>query len=76
MTCKTRLSASRISTAEKCSWVYWCKYINKVPDSSNTGASRGSVCHNVFEYLGKERHKKHLELILKSNSIKGSKGGK
>ena len=73
MTCKTRLSASRISTAEKCSWVYWCKYINKVPDSSNTGASRGSVCHNVFEYLGKERHKKHLELILKSNSIKGSK---
>ena len=70
---KVRLSASRISTAEKCSWVYWCKYKNKIPDSSNTGASRGSVCHNIFEYLGKERHNHHYESILKSQSIKGSK---
>ena len=70
---KVRLSASRISTAEKCSWVYWCKYVNHIPDSSNTGASRGSVCHNVFEYLGKDRHKKHYKNILKNKSIKGSK---
>lgn len=56
---KVRLSASRIGTAKKCSWVYWSKYVNKIPDSSNTGASRGSVCHNIFEYLGKDRHKKH-----------------
>ncbi|MDB4348293.1 PD-(D/E)XK nuclease family protein [bacterium] len=69
----TRLSASRISCAEKCSWVYWSKYREKVPDSSNTGASRGSVCHNIFEFLGKNRHKKHWKNILKHNSIKGSK---
>lgn len=73
MSDKVRLSASRISTAEKCSWVYWCKYKNKIPDSSNTGASRGSVCHNIFEYLGKERHNHHYHSILKAQSIKGSK---
>ena len=73
MSDNVRLSASRISTVEKCSWVYWCKYINKIPDSSNAGASRGSVCHNIFEYLGKERHKKHFNNIIKKNSISGSK---
>lgn len=72
----TRLSASRIACAEKCSWVYWCKYLNKIPDSSNTGASRGSVCHNIFEYLGKERHRKHYNSILTANSIDGSKAVK
>jgi hypothetical protein len=72
----TRLSASRIACAEKCSWVYWCKYLNKIPDSSNTGASRGSVCHNIFEYLGKERHRKHYNSILNANSIEGSKAVK
>lgn len=68
-----RLSASRISTAEKCSWVYWCKYKNKIPDSSNSGAARGSVCHNIFEYLGKPRHKKHFDKIVEKNSVSGSK---
>lgn len=69
-----RLSASRIGTAKKCSWVYWSKYVNKIPDSSNTGASRGSVCHNIFEYLGKDRHKKHLKSVLEAGTIKNSKG--
>ena len=72
MTDKVRLSASRVGTAKKCSWVYWSKYVNKIPDSSNTGASRGSVCHNVFEYLGKSRHKKHYDSILEKGSISGS----
>jgi hypothetical protein len=72
MSKKVRLSASRISTAKKCSWVYWSKYVNKIPDSSNTGASRGSVCHNVFEYLGKDRHKKHYDRILEVNKVEGS----
>ena len=73
MSKKVRLSASRIGTAKKCSWVYWSKYVNKIPDGSNTGASRGSVCHNIFEYLGKDRHKKHFNDILKKGSISGSK---
>lgn len=67
-----RLSASRIGTVEKCSWVYWNKYVQGVPDGSNEGASRGSVCHNVFEYLGKDRHQHHLENVLKYKSINGS----
>jgi hypothetical protein len=70
---KVRLSASRVGTVKRCSWIYWSKYVNKIPDSSNTGASRGSVCHNIFEYLGKGRHKKHLEGILDKGSVSGSK---
>ena len=73
MTEHVRLSASRITTAKKCSWVYWSKYKNKIPDSSNTGASRGSVCHNIFEYLGKDRHKKHFKKVIESGSIEDSK---
>lgn len=73
MSNEVRLSASRISTAQKCSWVYFNKYIEKVPDSSNSGAARGSVCHNIFEYLGKDRHKKHFDAITKGNSISSSK---
>jgi hypothetical protein len=68
-----RLSASRIGTAKKCSWSYWCKYHLKMPDKSNDGASRGTVCHNIFEYLGKDRHKKHFESIIKNGTVESSK---
>jgi len=49
---KTALSASRIKTVEGCSWLYWCKYKLKLPDASNDGAKRGSICHLIFEHLG------------------------
>ena len=32
---ETPLSASRIKTAESCSWLYWCKYKLNSPDKSN-----------------------------------------
>lgn len=66
---KTFLSASRIKTAQQCSWTYWCKYILKLPDKSNDGASKGWICHLVFEVLGKERRKKHFDTIIKNQSI-------
>ena len=66
------LSASRIKTLETCSWVYWCKYHLHLPDKSNSGALRGTVCHSVFEFLLKKRHKKHYDAILERNSIEGS----
>ena len=69
----TPLSASRIKTAQTCSWIYWCKYILKMPDRSNDGASRGSICHLVFECLGNPRHKKHYDAIIKGGSIWHSK---
>lgn len=68
----TPLSASRLKTAQTCSWIYWCKYKLKLPDRSNDGASRGSICHLIFECLGNPRHKKHYDSIISSGTVKGS----
>lgn len=67
------LSASRIKTLETCSWVYWNNYHTKIPQTQNDGALRGTVCHKIFELLLNKKHKKHFNLIIKKNSIKGSK---
>lgn len=66
------LSASRIKTLETCSWTYWCNYHLKLPDKPNDGASRGTVCHLIFELLLNPRHKKHFIKIDKKASIKAS----
>lgn len=66
---KVKLSASRIGTAKKCSWLYYCKYILKLPDTSNDGASRGWICHLIFECLGNPRHKKTYNKIIKSGDV-------
>lgn len=67
------LSASRIKTAQQCSWVYWCKYKLGLPDKSNLGAKKGTICHNVFELLGDKRHKKHFNLITKGGEVSCSR---
>ena len=66
------LSASRIKVLQTCSWQYWCKYHLKLPDSSNEGSLRGTICHAVFELLGDPKHKKHYDAIIKENHIEGS----
>ena len=65
----TPLSASRISTAKGCSWRYWCNYGLKLPDGTNDGSSRGSVCHTIFEVLGNKRHIKHYDKIIAEQDI-------
>jgi len=67
------LSASRIKTLESCSWSYWCNYHLKVPQKSNEGAIRGTVCHLIFELLLDLRHKKHFDLIIKESNTEASK---
>ena len=64
----TKLSASRIKTAQTCSWTYWCNYKLKLPDSGNDGSSRGTICHNVFELLG-DKHKREYNKIIKDGTI-------
>lgn len=66
---KTPLSASRIKTLQSCSWLYYSKYILGIPESGNDGSSRGSVCHLVFEVLGKPTRKKLWKKIVKKNDI-------
>lgn len=66
---ESALSASRIKTLQQCSWKYWCNYKLKLPDKSNDGASRGWICHLIFELLGEARHKHHYDNIVNSGSI-------
>lgn len=45
------ISPSRLKTFKSCSWLYYCKYILKLPDKTNSGALKGTCCHNIFEFL-------------------------
>jgi hypothetical protein len=63
------LSASRIKTLESCTWNYWANYHLKVPQSKHPGASRGTVCHIIFELLLNKKHKKYMDEILEKKTI-------
>ncbi len=67
------LSASKIKTAQSCSWKYWTSYNLKLPQTSNDGASRGWICHLIFELLGAKKHSSHYKSIIKSGTTRGSK---
>lgn len=73
---EVKLSASRIKTAQSCSWLYWSKYKLKLPDTNNDGARRGTVCHNVFEFLSKQKTKAHYNKIIKNQDPFASKAVK
>ena len=66
---KTYISASRIKTAQQCSWTYWCKYILKLPDRGNDGASKGTICHLIFEVLGVPKRKSYFDKIIETSSV-------
>lgn len=66
------LSASRIKTLQMCSWQYWSKYHLRLPDKSNHGSLRGTICHAVFELLGNPKHKHHYNKIVKKQNIQAS----
>ena len=64
---KVRLSASKIKTLDTCSWLFYSKYFLKTPDTSNDGASRGTIVHLIFELLLKPRHKNKYFTKLKKS---------
>ena len=66
---QVKLSASRLKTAKTCSWLYWAKYHMKLPDKTNEGAARGTLCHLVFECLGNPRHLGKFKKIIKQSDI-------
>lgn len=72
MSNKKYLSASRIKTLENCSWLYWSRYHASLPDRSNDGARRGSICHLLLELLQKPRHKHHFDTVVKANDLEAS----
>jgi hypothetical protein len=67
----TAISASKVKTFEGCSWTYFQKYKNNVPDSTNEGALKGSVVHDLFELLILPKHKNKYKLIIKKDHISG-----
>ncbi len=64
------LSASRIDTFQFCSQQYAARYIHKIPDSGNSGSSRGSVVHDVLELLVKPRHQHHVKTIVDAKTCR------
>lgn len=63
---EVKLSASRLKTAKTCSWLYACKYLFKLPDKKNSGASRGDICHCIFECLGRDDRKGYFDKITET----------
>jgi hypothetical protein len=72
----TKLSASRVKTAQLCSWLYWAQYILKIPDLQNDGASRGTICHEIAELLSHSKHRKTYDEIILANNVYSNKAVK
>jgi ATP-dependent helicase/DNAse subunit B len=68
----TPLSASRIKTLENCSFLYYCNYILRIPQSTNLGATKGSVVHEVFETLLDSKYKEDYDIIVEAGTTKAS----
>jgi hypothetical protein len=66
------LSASRIKTFENCSWIYWSNYHIKAPQSTNDGALKGGIVHEIFELLLDKENKPEYDKIIANNSITAS----
>ncbi len=71
---KPRLSASKISTLEKCSYLYWLNYHSDFPKGQNSGSSRGSVTHYVLECLLKDSRREDVAAMIKANDPFSHKG--
>lgn len=67
---KRILSASRIKTLQSCGWLYWTKYHLKLPDKTNTGALRGTICHLALEMVLNKTRKEHYDQIVLAGTIK------
>jgi hypothetical protein len=67
----TILSPSRIKTFESCSYLYYCKYLLKLPDPGNAGAAIGSAVHELSEILfgNKPKYKKVVDSIIENGVL-------
>lgn len=63
------LSASKIKTADSCSFKYYGSYVLRLPDKKNEGSSKGTVCHLILECLAEPRRRKLAEKIIKQGDI-------
>lgn len=67
---KTKLSPSRIKTFSDCSQVYYAKYLLKVPDKPNLGATLGSITHDIAELLlNKDKYFNYINKIIETREF-------
>lgn len=62
---KVTLSASKIKTAQSCSFKYYGSYVLHLPDKQNSGSAKGGTVHIILECLANPRRRKLVEKILK-----------
>lgn len=63
------LSPSRIDTYFKCSYLYYLKYILKIPDEQTAAMARGSFMHAILEYLLRQDRRGRVERIIQKNDL-------
>ena len=61
-----------MKTLETCTWLYWGKYHLNLPDKTNDGAIRGSICHLIFELLLDSKHKSHYDNVVQDGDLEAS----
>lgn len=65
--------SSALKSFEACNWLYYCNYVLKLPQGTNDGALKGTVCHTFFECLLHTRHKDVYKVVMKEKTITASK---
>lgn len=63
------LSASKIKTAQGCSFKYWASYHLHLPDRGNDGSKRGNCIHVILECLAVDRRRNLVERLIKERSV-------
>lgn len=58
------ISASKISDLDRCTYLFYCKHVLGLPDSTHWKTRVGSALHNVIEYVLKPKRRAILDKIL------------
>lgn len=69
---KIKLSPTRVQSLNKCSWVYYCTEILRLPQITHPAAICGTIAHLALELLQKRKHFKTYKNLVKRSSIFGT----
>lgn len=69
---KEKLSASKITLYNSCSWSFYCRYMLKLPNQTSIALTKGTITHTVLEILLKDKHKEKVETSIKAKKLNKS----
>jgi RecB family exonuclease len=64
-----RISASRLNSIDQCTMKYYMGEILGLPEKIWARTHAGSAAHSVLECLARAKHRKHLDMIKRDQSI-------